>query len=181
MSPKGRSRAGAVRADPNNRSVAANRRARHDYEVLDTYECGIALQGSEVKSLREGKVTLRDAYGRVEQGEIWLHGVHVPPYSHAQGFGSHDPDRPRKLLLHRREIEELGARVAQQSLTLVPLSVYLKQGRVKVELGLCRGRRSYDKRAAIAARDAGRDTERELRRAERGVRTGTMTPYSARG
>ena len=167
MSPKGRPRTAASRQDPNNRPVAVNRRARHDYDVLDAFECGISLQGSEVKSLRQGKVTLRDAFARVDRGEIWLQGMHIPPYSHAQGFGSHDPDRARKLLLHRREIGELGARVAQQSLTLVPLSLYFKEGRVKVELGLCRGRRSYDKRAAIAARDAGRDTERELRRAGR--------------
>ena len=167
MSPKGRARSAAPRTDPNNRTVAVNRRARHDYDVLDTVECGMALVGGEVKSLRQGKVTLRDAYARVEGGEVWLHGMHIPPYSHAQGFGSHDPDRPRKLLLHRREIGELGAKVAQQSLTLVPLSLYFKQGRAKIELGLVRGRRHYDKRAAIAARDAGRDTERELRRAGR--------------
>lgn len=167
MSPKGRARAAAARSDPNNRTIAVNRRARHDYDVLDTYECGIALVGGEVKTLREGKVTLRDSFARVEGGEMWLHGMHIPPYAQAQGFGSHDPDRARKLLLHRREIGELGARVAQQSLTLVPLSLYFKQGRAKIELGLARGRRQYDKRAAIAARDAGRDTERELRRAGR--------------
>lgn len=172
MSPKGRARASAAPSDPNNRTIAANRRARHDYDILDTYECGIALVGGEVKSLRQGKVTLRDAYARVERGEMWLHGMHIPPYAQAQGFGSHDPDRARKLLLHRREIGELDARMAQQSLTLVPLSLYFKQGRAKIELGLARGRRHYDKRAAIAARDVGRDTERELRQAGREARSG---------
>ena len=167
MSPKGRARASAAPSDPNNRTIASNRRARHEYDILDTYECGIALVGGEVKSLRQGKVTLRDAYARVERGEMWLHGMHIPPYAQAQGFGAYDPDRSRKLLLHRREIGELDARVAQQSLTLVPLSLYFKQGRAKVELGLARGRRHYDKRAAIAARDVGRDTERELRQAGR--------------
>jgi SsrA-binding protein len=168
MSPKGRSRAGGRRQDPNNRSVSQNRRARHDYEILDTFECGIALQGSEVKSLREGKVVLRDGYARVEGGEVWLHGVHVPPYLRAQGFGAHDPDRSRKLLLHRRQIEELADRVAQQHLTLVPLSLYLKDGRAKVELAVAKGRKTYDKRSAIAERDSNRDAARELRRSERG-------------
>jgi SsrA-binding protein len=166
MAPKGKARTGG-RQDPNNRSVAQNRRARHDYEVLDTFEAGLALQGSEVKSLRQGKVTIRDAYARVERDEVWLHGVHIPPYAMAQGFGAHDPDRTRKLLLNRREIEELADRVAQQSLTLVPLSVYFKEGRAKVELALARGRKHYDKRAAIAERDAGREVARAARRAER--------------
>jgi len=168
MSPKGRARTGAAPGrDPNNRSVAQNRRARHDYDIIETIEAGIALVGSEVKSLRLGKVTLRDAYARVDRGEIWLHGVHIPPYSHAQGFGAHEPERPRKLLLHHREIAELGDRAAQQSLTIVPLSVYFKEGRAKVELALARGRRQVDKRAAIAERDADRDIERAFRRAVR--------------
>lgn len=140
--------------------VAQNRKARHDYEVLDTYECGIALQGSEVKSLREGKVQLRDAYARVDGGEVWLHGVHVAPYAFAQDFGAHDPDRKRKLLLHRREIDELRAQTQQEPLTLVPLSIYFKDGRAKVELALARGRKRYDKRHAIAARDAAREAAR---------------------
>lgn len=163
MSPKGRTRPAASRQDPNNRSISQNRRARHDYEILDTYEAGIALQGSEVKSLREGKVVLRDAYARVEDGQVWLHGVHIPPYLRAQGFGAHDPDRSRKLLLHHREIADMADRVAQQHLTLVPLSLYFKEGRAKVELALARGRKTYDKRAAIAERDVNRDLSRELR------------------
>ena len=152
------------------RPVAQNRRARHDYELLDVLECGIALQGSEVKSLRAGKVQLRDAYARVEGGEVWLHGMHVAPYAFASGFGGHDPERPRKLLLHRREIDELHARTSQQSLTLVPLSLYFKDGRAKVELALARGRRRYDKRHAIASRDAEREVERAVARSRKGDR-----------
>jgi len=148
------------------RTVARNRRARHEYDILETYECGIALQGSEVKSLRAGRVTLADAYARIEGGEAWLLGMHVPPYEHASGFGAHDPERRRKLLLHRSQIDELMGRTQQQSLTLVPLSVYFKEGRAKVELALARGRRLYDKRHAIAARDAEREGAREARAAE---------------
>ncbi|HZU73821.1 MAG TPA: SsrA-binding protein SmpB [Acidimicrobiales bacterium] len=168
MSPKGKGRSAGAGHDPNNRTVAQNRRARHDYEILDTFEAGIALQGSEVKSLREGKAVLRDGYARVQDGEVWLHGVHIAPYHSASGFGAHDPDRARKLLLHRKEIAELTARSQQASLTMVPLTIYLKAGRAKVELGLARGRRSYDKRSAIAERDAGREVAREMRRAARG-------------
>ena len=149
------------------RPVAQNRKARHDYEVLETFECGIALQGSEVKSLRDGKVQLRDAYARVEDGEMWLHGVHVAPYGYATGFGGHDPERKRKLLMHRRQIDELLGRTQQDSLTLVPLAVYFKDGRAKVELALARGRRTYDKRHAIASRDAARDVERDTARRRR--------------
>ncbi len=147
------------------RQVARNRRARHDYDILETYECGLALVGSEVKSLRAGRVSLQDAYARVERGEAWLLGVHIPPYEHASGFGAHDPDRPRKLLLHREQIDELYGRTQQQSLTLVPLSVYFKEGKAKVELALARGRRLYDKRHAIATRDAEREAAREAARA----------------
>ena len=142
------------------RPVATNRKARHDYDIIETVECGIVLAGSEVKSLRAGKVQLRDAYARVQDGEIWLQGVHVSPYAFANGFGSGDPDRPRKLLLHRRQIDNLGARVAQDALTLVPLALYFKDGRAKVELALARGRRNYDKRHAIADRDARREADR---------------------
>lgn len=142
--------------------VASNRRARHDYEILEEIEAGIALVGTEVKSLREGKIQLKDSYARLEDGELWLVGVHISPYAQTDGFGGHDPERPRKLLLHRDEIDELGGRVQRQSLTLVPLSVYFKEGRVKVELGLGRGRRQHDKRAAMATRDANRDIERTM-------------------
>jgi SsrA-binding protein len=142
------------------RPVAQNRKARHDYEILDRYEAGLVLAGSEVKSLRAGKVQLRDSYARVQDGEVWLHGVHVAPYAFSTGFGAVDPDRPRKLLLHRREIDELGRRTNQDALTLVPLAIYFKDGRAKVDLALARGRRQYDKRAAIASRDAAREAER---------------------
>ena len=150
------------------RPVAQNRKARYDYDILDTFEAGVALRGSEVKSLREGKVQLRDAYARVEGGEVWLHGAHVSPYAFATSFGAHDPDRPRKLLLHRREIDELGERTQQEALTLVPLSVYFKDGRAKVELALARGRKTYDKRHAIADRDAKREAARAVASARRG-------------
>ena len=144
--------------------VASNRRARHDYDVLETYECGMALVGSEVKSLRASKVQLRDAYARVEDGELWLHGAHISPYAFSSGRDGHDPDRPRKLLLHRSEIDELAERTRQESLTLVPLSLYFKEGRAKLELALARGRRRYDKRQAIAERDARREAERAISR-----------------
>lgn len=142
------------------RPVAQNRRARHDYDILETYEAGLVLVGSEVKSLREGKAQLRDSYARVVDGELWLYAMHVPPYSFASGFGATDPDRRRKLLLHRRQIDELGRRTTQESLTMVPLSVYFKDGRAKVDLALARGRKRYDKRHALAARDADLEARR---------------------
>ena len=154
--------------DEANRVVASNRRARHDYEIIETTECGIVLQGSEVKSLRAGRIALQDAYARIIDGEMWLFGVHVPPYAQANGFGAHEPDRRRKLLLHRRQIDEWMGRSQQQSLTMVPLSIYFKDGRAKVELALARGRRQYDKRHAIATRDASREAAREARAASRG-------------
>lgn len=146
------------------RPVVVNRRARHDYDVLQTYECGIVLTGSEVKSLRQGRMQLREAYARVDGGEAWLVGSHIAPYDRAHGFGAHDPDRTRKLLLHRREIDQLMGQVQQQSLTLVPMSVYFRDGLAKVELALARGRRLYDKRHAIAERDANREAARALAR-----------------
>jgi SsrA-binding protein len=155
------------------RPVAQNRKARHDYEILDRFEAGIVLTGSEVKSIRAGKVQLRDSYARVQDGEVWMHGVHVAPYAFSTGFGIVDPDRPRKLLLNRREINELSQRTAQDSLTLVPLSLYFKEGRAKVDLALARGRRQYDKRHAIAERDA----QREVARAAFGRHSGHRTRY----
>ncbi len=163
MPAKAQARSG----NPQNRKVAVNRRARHDYDILETYECGIALQGGEVKSLREGRVNLRESYARVEKGDVWLIGAHVAPYSFAQGFGSHEPDRSRKLLLNRREIDHLAGMTKRQSLTLVPLSIYFKDGKAKLELALARGRKTYDKRQAIAKRDADREAEREIARARR--------------
>ena len=142
--------------------VATNRRARHDYEILDTFEAGMALVGTEVKSLRDGQIVLKDAHARVEDGEAWLIGVHVAPYELADGFSGHDPERRRKLLLHRWEIVELGERSAREGLTIVPLSVYFKDGRAKVELGLARGRKTYDKRHVIAERDAAREAAKAV-------------------
>ena len=147
--------------------VASNRRARHDYDILETFESGIALKGSEVKSLRDGKIQLKDSFARVQDGEMWLYGVHISPYAFAHGPNAHDPDRPRKLLLHRAEIDELTGRTQQESLTLIPLSVYFKDGRAKVELGLGKGRRQYDKRQAIAKRDADREAARAMAQARR--------------
>jgi SsrA-binding protein len=141
--------------------VAQNRKARHEYDVVATYEAGIVLVGSEVKSFREGKVQLRDSFARAQDGEIWLHGMHVSPYGYASGYGMFDPDRSRKLLLHRREIDELARETRQGAFTLVPLSAYFKDGRAKVELALARGRKAYDKRRAIADREAQLEAKRE--------------------
>jgi SsrA-binding protein len=142
------------------RPVAQNRRARHDYDIVETYEAGMVLAGSEVKSLREGKAQLRDSYARVVDGEVWLYGMHVPPYAFASGFGATDPDRRRKLLLHHRQIAELHRRTTQDAYTLVPLSVYFKDGKAKVNLALAKGRKRYDKRHAMAARDADLEARR---------------------
>lgn len=165
MSPRVKPTSGGADGRP----VAQNRRARYDYDILETYEAGIVLAGSEVKSLREGKAQLRDSFARVQDGEVWLYGVHVPPYAFAAGFGATDPDRRRKLLLHRRQIEELDRRTGQDSLTLVPLSVYFKDGRAKVNLALARGRKRYDKRHAIAARDANLEARRASGRQRRSL------------
>jgi SsrA-binding protein len=148
--------------------IASNRKARHDYAILDTIETGIVLQGSEVKSLRLGHLQMADAYARVINGAIWLDGIHIPPYQFAHGIGAHDPDRARKLLLHTREIERIAAEVAQERLALVPLSFYFKGGRVKVELALARGRTKGDKRNAMAERDAKLDMQRAMGRQAKG-------------
>jgi SsrA-binding protein len=150
------------------RVVATNRRARHDYEILDTLECGVVLSGSEVKSLRAGKAQIAESYARVEDGDLWLYQSHVPPWTYAVGFGSHDPDRRRKLLAHAHEIGRWAHLADTQSLTMVPLRVYFSGGRAKVELALARGRRHQDIRQAIAKRDAEREMARAARRSERG-------------
>jgi SsrA-binding protein len=147
--------------------VATNRRAWRDFEILETIECGLVLHGSEVKSLRESKVRLQDAFARARGGEMWLHALHVGPYAGAAAFG-HDPDRDRKLLLHKDEILRLSARVDQDGLALVPLSLYFKEGRAKLEIALARGRRKYDKREAIAKRDADREARAAMARSRRG-------------
>ncbi|HEX2849078.1 MAG TPA: SsrA-binding protein SmpB [Acidimicrobiales bacterium] len=159
---------GATKKPHGPRAVAQNRKARHDYDILDTFECGIQLVGSEVKSLRDAQVQMRDAFARVENDEVWMYGVHIAPYAFAQTHTGHDPDRRRKLLLHRREIEELRVRTQQEGLTLVPLSIYFREGKAKVDLGVGRGRKLYDKRAAIAKRDAEREADRGVARRRRG-------------
>jgi SsrA-binding protein len=143
------------------RPIATNRRARHEYWIEETHEAGIALTGTEVKSLRAGHVILGDAFARIDGGEAWLLHLHISPYEQGN-IQNHDPMRTRKLLLHRREIERLGARVQQRGYTLVPLRLYFRNGVAKVELGLARGRRTYDKRERIAERDAQRRIARAL-------------------
>ena len=142
--------------------IAQNRKARHDYEILDIMETGLVLEGTEVKSLRSGKADLKDGYAAVEKGEVFLHNVYISPYEAASSF-NHDPERPRKLLLHRTEIRRLVGRTEQKGLTLVPMKLYFRKGKVKVELALARGRKQYDKRPEIAARELRRDLERELK------------------
>ena len=141
------------------KTVATNRRARRDFDVLDTFECGIVLRGSEVKSLRAGQVQLKDAYAEMRRGELWLENAHISPYQFARD-GGHDPERSRKLLLRRREIESLVGKVHEQGLTLIPLSVYFVRGLAKVELALAKGRRRYDKRQKLKEREQKREIER---------------------
>ncbi len=141
------------------RVVTTNRKARHDYHIIDTIEAGIVLKGSEVKSIREGRVNLQDAYARFKKGELWLIGMHISPYKQA-AFEQPDPRRDRKLLLHKRELKRLFRQVEEKGVTLVPLKIYFKKHLVKVELGIARGKKQYDKRAAIAERDQKREMER---------------------
>lgn len=155
-------------APPGTTLIASNRAARHNYAIEDTIEAGIVLLGSEVKSMREAQVQLADAYARIRNGEAWLDGVHVAPYGFAIGFGAHDPDRTRKLLLHRDEIRKLKAKVDQDRVSLIPLSLYFRDGRVKVEIGIGKGRAKADKRQAISERDAKREAEREMGRFRKG-------------
>lgn len=139
------------------RLIADNRKAYHDYHVLDTWEAGVALLGTEVKAIREGSVNLRDSYARLENGEVWLMNLHISPYSHT-GYAHHDERRQRKLLLHRHEIQRLMGRVVERGLTLVPLRMYLNKGRVKVALALVKGKQAHDKRETIRRREVDRET-----------------------
>ena len=148
--------------------VASNRRARREYDILETIEAGLVLRGSEVKSLRDAKVQLAEGFGRIARGEAWLHQVHISPWISTGLHDRIDPDRIRKLLMNKVEIERLGSRVDQEHLTLIPLSVYFKGGRAKVELGLARGRKDWDKRQAIAERDADMETRRAIARGASG-------------
>ncbi len=144
------------------RTVATNRRARHEYHIDEMHEAGVVLTGTEVKSLRAGRASIQEAYARVEDGEVWLYHMHIPPYEPGSIF-NHDPLRRRKLLLHGREIDRLAGRAEQKGYTLIPLRLYFRRGVAKVELGLARGKRQFDKRAAIAEREARRRIERAVR------------------
>src|SRR5215204_7578900 len=144
------------------RVIAENRKARHDYHILETWEAGLALLGTEVKSIREGRVNLRDSYARVDNGEIWMQNVHISPYSH-RGSAEHAELRQRKLLLHRDEIRKMVGKVAEKGLTLVPLEIYFKNGRVKVLLALARGKQEHDKRETIRRREVDRETRAAIK------------------
>ncbi|MDA8262635.1 MAG: SsrA-binding protein SmpB [Actinomycetota bacterium] len=150
--------------------IAQNKRARHEYEILEELECGIELRGAEVKSLRLGRAQIQDAFARVISGEIWLYQMNIARYEFARGFGETDPLRPRKLLAHRDEIDELTGKLQQKSLTLVPLSLYFKDGRAKILIGLARGKRLYDKRRVLAERTVARESAREMADARRSRR-----------
>ena len=149
------------------RIVATNRRARHEYEILETFEAGLVLRGTEVKSLRTGQVNFKDSYATVRNSELWLLGCHISPYSHGTD-ANHDPERDRKLLLHRREIRRLTGKIAERGLTVVPLKLYFKAGRAKIEIGLARGKKLHDKRATLRERE----TRREMDKAVRAGRSG---------
>jgi SsrA-binding protein len=139
------------------KNIAENRKAFHDYHILDTYEAGVALLGTEVKAIREGRVNLRDSYASVNRGEVFLHNVNISPYSH-RGYADHEPLRQRKLLLHKNEILKLAGKVAEKGMTLVPLRMYFKDGRVKVAIGVAKGKKEYDKRETIKQREVDRET-----------------------
>jgi SsrA-binding protein len=162
MATKGKSRA----RDERYRDIAQNRRALHEYQITERIEAGLVLQGSEVKGLRERGATISDAYVQIRDGEAWLVGAHFADYENA-GYAGHDPRRTRKLLLHRREIERLASALAEKGLALVPLRLYFKEGRAKLELGLGRGKTLYDKRRTIAERDARREADRAMKAVRR--------------
>ncbi|WP_068175674.1 SsrA-binding protein SmpB [Mycobacterium sp. UM_CSW] len=150
------------------RIVATNRKARHNYSILEIFEAGVALQGTEVKSLREGHASLADAYATIDDGEVWLRNLHIPEYQHGS-WTNHDPRRNRKLLLHRQQIDRLVGKIRDGNLALMPLSLYFSEGKVKVELALARGKRAHDKRQDMAQRDAQREVLRELGRRAKGM------------
>jgi SsrA-binding protein len=152
-----------VTAEQGKKVIARNRRARHDYHIEDVFEAGLVLTGTEVKSLRAGRASLTDGFGQISDHELWLHNVHIPESTQGT-WTNHEPRRTRKLLMHRKEIDKLAAATDERGLTLVPLSLYFKDGKAKVELALARGKRTYDKRQDLARRDAAREVERALRR-----------------
>ena len=143
--------------------IAENRKARHDYFIEDTYEAGLVLKGTEVKSLRIGRANLKDSYARIKDGEVWVHQMHIGPYPFAY-YNNHDSLRPRKLLLHKHEIKRLYGKVNEKGHSLIPLKIYFKKGKAKLSLALAKGKRHYDKREAIKRRDEQRDLDRELKR-----------------
>ena len=158
--------ADASKEKPAERLITENRKAQHDYHVLETWEAGVALLGTEVKAIREGRVNLRDSYARLEHGEVWMMNVHISPYSH-RGYADHVETRQRKLLLHRHEIRKLIGRVAEKGLTLVPLQMYFKKGRVKVLIGLAKGKQTHDKRETIRRREVDRETRAAVKARQR--------------
>jgi SsrA-binding protein len=153
--------------DANPGTVADNRKARHDYDIEETYEAGIVLTGSEIKSVRAGRVNLRGSFARIHNDELYLYDSHISPYEQSGTYFNHEPTRPRKLLMHRREISRLDGLIRQKGLTIVPLKVYFKGRRAKVEIGVARGKKNYDKREDIAKRDAQRDIERVMKSRDR--------------
>lgn len=148
------------------RIIADNRKASHDYHLLETFEAGIALIGTEVKAIREGRVNLRDSFGRITDGEIFVHGVHIGSYS-SRGYADHEPLRPRKLLLHRHEIRKLIGKVTERGMTLVPVRMYFKEGRVKVAISLAKGKQAHDRREAIRKRETDRETRAAIKERQR--------------
>ena len=165
----GKKKSKKEKVSANNAVVATNRRARHDYNILDTYECGVVLVGTEVKALREGKASLNDAFATIDDGEVWLRGLHIPEYSYGS-WTNHSPRRSRKLLLHRKEIDTLWGKVRAGNNTLVPLKLYFTDGRLKVELALARGKQDYDKRQDIKRRTEEREATRALGRRVKGIK-----------
>jgi SsrA-binding protein len=155
--------------DDGTTTIATNRSARHDFFIEDTFEAGLVLRGSEVKSLRESKVQVVEAFGLLDNHEMWLHNLHIAPYSHSQAYSGHDPLRRRKLLMHRREIDRIEARLKQERLSIVPLRLYFKEGRAKIEIGLGKGKKNVDKRQDIAKRDAEREISRVAGRRGKGM------------
>lgn len=148
--------------------IATNRKARHNYSIIETYEAGVALQGTEVKSLREGQASLADAFATIDDGEVWLRNLYIPEYQHGS-WTNHNPRRNRKLLLHRQQIDRLVGKIRDGNLALMPLSLYFSEGKVKVELALARGKKAYDKRQDLAQRDAQREVVRQLGRRTKGM------------
>jgi SsrA-binding protein len=162
--PKSNSNKKIAEKSENYKLVANNRRARYEYEILETFECGIELKGAEVKSIRVGgRLSLTQAYCQVEKGQLWLHLVNIAPYEYSSGFGTFDPNRKRKLLAHKEQIDFLYHKTQEKSWTIVPLSVYFKNGKVKVTVALAKGKKTYDKRAAIIQKDLIRESDRELK------------------